>query len=293
VRYSLRSAKTRVYLHVTMKPMKSYYRANGLKVEHVPVRLRPGLDRDKTSRLRSTQNFFLDILLIELIGLDFGEGKRKLHVPKNTIPAVIAGRQSCFLIISSLTLVATAWAASRTVNGLDFQLSAPPKQQCAFQPFHVWQEPDSFFRDLKQVKSKGALQYRRDRDIVASYPDSTTVRVEIRLGVPELSSCSILPPFDPAKLKFHIEWRSDSRTAPANGKVVQWQDSSAQPWCEDKCAGRWVYELRIDSQDVPLQDNLVIRIEAQDGSRLAEYVGKLSTAKLQQQQHPFNIPVSE
>jgi hypothetical protein len=204
----------------------------------------------------------------------------------------MASRQRYLLIISFLTLVTTGWAASKTVNGLNFQLSPPPKQQCAFQPFHVWQEPDPFFKELKQVKSKGALQYRRGRDIIASYPDSTTVRVEFWLGVPEFNSCSVLPPFDPAKLKFHIEWRSDSRTATANGKVVQWQESSAQPWCEDKCAGRWIYELRIDSQDVPLQDNLVIRIEAQDGSRLAEYVGKLSTAKLQQQ-YPLNIPVSE
>jgi len=200
-------------------------------------------------------------------------------------------RQSYLLVVLFLALIATGWAASKRVNGLNFQLSPPPKQQCVFQPFHVWQEPDSFFKDLKQVKSKGALQYKRGRDLVASYPDATTVRVEFgRLGVPEFNSCSVLPPFDPAKLKFHIEWRSDSRTTPANGKVVQWQDSVAQPWCEDKCAGRWVYELRIDSQDIPLQNDLVIRIESQDGSRLAEYVGKLSTAK---QQYPFDIRVSE
>jgi len=190
--------------------------------------------------------------------------------------------QSYAVVAFCALLVSEAWAA-KTVNGLNFQPSPPPAKECMYQPFHVSHERDAFFQELKQTKSKGTLQYRKGRDIVVRYPDFTTVRVEFWRGLPEFGSCRALPAFDPAKLKFHIDWRNPSRTTPANGKVVQWQESSAQPWCEDKCGGRWVYELRIDSQDVPLQDDLVIRIDSQDGSRLAEYVGKLGRVNSQQQ----------
>jgi len=52
-----------------------------------------------------------------------------------------------------------------------------------------------------------------------------------------------------------------------------------------------MYELRIDSQNVPLRDSLVIRIEAEDGTRLAEYIGKLGTNELLQQ-HFLTVPAA-
>jgi hypothetical protein len=60
-------------------------------------------------------------------------------------------------------------------------------------------------------------------------------------------------------------------------------------WCEERCVVRWSYELRIDSQNVPLQNDLVIKIEAQDGTRLAEYVGKLASSNVQAQP-VFDLP---
>ncbi len=107
-----------------------------------------------------------------------------------------------------------------------------------------------------------------------------------------MNSCSPLPTFDPAKLKFHVEWQNGSQAVPAKGNFVA-QELSPQTWCEDKCAGHWVYALRMDSEDVPLQNNLVLTIETEGGTRLAKYVGKLSTTKVQQQQHPFDIAASQ
>jgi hypothetical protein len=125
------------------------------------------------------------------------------------------------------------------------------------------------------VKSKpGTRQYRRGRDLVESFPDSTDITVEFWPGLPEFKACSALPPFDPANVKFHLEWKHDAQIVPAKGTFFV-SEESQQPWCEDNCSGRWTYQLRIDSQDVPLHDNLIIRIEAEDGTRLAEYVGEL------------------
>jgi hypothetical protein len=168
-------------------------------------------------------------------------------------------------------------------------LSPPPKTSCSFQPFHIWHEPDPFFKDLKLFKSKGSVQYRRGRDAVANFPQSTTLKVELSQGAPQLRSCIALPAFDPAEVQFRVEWKNDSQTVPAEGKFVLSKEPSSQTWCEEQCVARWSYELKIDSQGVPLQSDLVVRIEAQDGTRLVEYVGKLTTADLQAQA-PFYLP---
>ena len=64
---------------------------------------------------------------------------------------------------------------------------------------------------------------------------------------------------------------------PAKGTVLKSDELRPGVWCEDECVGGWIYELRIDSQDVSLNDNLVIKIEAEDSTQLLEYIGKFST----------------
>jgi hypothetical protein len=199
------------------------------------------------------------------------------------------GTRNGYLLFAAFSmLITTAWAGGKNVNGLTFKPSPQPRVPCLFQLFHVWHQQDPFFKDLKQVKSKHAFQYRRGREVVENFPDSTSITIAFWQGMPGFDFCNTLPAFDPAKVKFHTEWKNDSHTVPAKGSFVA-SEEAPQLWCEDKCGGRWSYELRIDSQNVPLQDNLIIRIEAEDGTRLAEYTGELDTNDLRQQQHP---PVS-
>jgi len=205
----------------------------------------------------------------------------------------MGSRKSYVLVAFSALFIGEGLAAgAKTVTGLKFELSPPPKELCLYQPFQVRHEPDAFFKNLKQIKGKGATQYRRGHSTVANYPDSTTVRVELLQGLPELNSCIPLPAFDPANLKFDVQWEKDSQIVRATGKFVVSKESSPRTWCENTCTALWVYELRIDSQDVPLQSNLVLTIATQHGTQLAKYVGKLSTAKIEQQQLPFNIAAS-
>src|SRR5215471_865942 len=83
-----------------------------------------------------------------------------------------------------------------------------------------------------------------------------------------------------------VEWQIGTQVVSAKGTFAVLERSSPQPWCENICAGWWTYELRIDSQDVRLQNQLVLTIETEDGTRLAKYLGNLSTAK---QQDPLAI----
>ena len=92
--------------------------------------------------------------------------------------------------------------------------------------------------------------------------------------------------FDPAKLKFRATWHDTSQTKIADGTVVatEWQDPG--PWCEDRCGGLWVYELRIDSEKLPLATQLAITIDSDDGTHLAEFLGRLGLACAQQSFFP-------
>jgi len=205
-----------------------------------------------------------------------------------TILVVMSIPKGYLLVACLAFLSAQVWARAKAVNGLDFQQSPPQKEHCLSQPFHVWHERDEFFKNLQEVKSKPTTQYRRGHDIVVSYPDSTTVRVELWRGLPE-NSCIVLPKFDPAKLQFRVEWQIGQQVVPAKGTFAVSEPLSPQPWCENRCAGLWEYELKLDSQDVPLESQLVLTIETQDCTRLAKYLGRLSTAKRSEEQLPFAI----
>jgi len=190
----------------------------------------------------------------------------------------------CTVLVCFGLFLGPAWARKKNVSGIVFAPAHSSKVQCVFQPFSVFQPRDRFFKDVELVKVKGKPQYRRGRDTVENFPDTTTVIVVFWRGPAALNACSALPAFDPARLKFHVEWSGGSQSSTAQGRFVQSEESSPDLWCEDSCSGRWTYQLMIDSQDVPLTNELVITIEAEGGTRLAEYVGKLSTSGVQQSQ---------
>ena len=189
-----------------------------------------------------------------------------------TIYTDMAGCKVCFLFAVSAMLVSGASAGGKKINGLNFQLALA--DSCFSQYIYIWPAPDPYFENLTQRKIRGIPQYRRGNNIVASFPDSTTVLVVFWQDLSALSACGTA--FDPARLKFYLLWNNDSQTIPANVKSVFVRKSLPQNWCEYKCSTRWTYELKIDSQDVPLHNDLLLRIESEDGGRLAEYVGKLS-----------------
>lgn len=193
------------------------------------------------------------------------------------------------MVLMCLGLFLIPARAGEKVSGLGFQPAQGQKVPCLFQPFSVAQRQDPFFRGLEQVRKRGKLQFRRGRDVVSNFPDALTIWVDFRNGPTALSRCSALPAFDPAKLKFSVQWKNGSQISPAEGKFLVSEESSPETWCEDNCSARWSYELRIDSQNVPLTDELVIRIDAENGTSLAEYVGKIGKADSQTPPLPMQV----
>jgi hypothetical protein len=183
---------------------------------------------------------------------------------------------ACVSVALLALLTSPAFAGKKKIDGLVFR-PAQPVGTCANWPFLVSQEPDPFFKGLIRTKTHGTEQFRRGKDVVEKFPDELIVTVRFsQNAVPSL--CPINFGLDPKTIKFRAEWRAGPRNVNAKGTVVQAELQDQGPWCEDTCGGLWEYELRIDAEGVPLQDFLVIRVDASDGAKLVEYVGALGPA---------------
>ena len=186
-------------------------------------------------------------------------------------------RRVYILLFSLQVLLIPAFAGKKKAVVLGFHPAHGSKSSCRFQPFTLAQQRDQFFRDLQLVRVKGKPQYQKNGEAVTNFPDTTIVKVLFWRGPAGLDACTELPVFDPSKINFHVEWREGPRGAPAQGRFIESREPWREIWCENSCSGgQWTYELRIDSQNMPLPDELVIRIEAADGTRLAEFIGKVT-----------------
>ena len=188
----------------------------------------------------------------------------------------------CLLLPLTLTLLTSAPAGQKKVTGLTFQPSQSSQTPCAYSPIHISQEPNAFFQDLKQVKAKGMAEYRHGKEVVATFPDELTLRVEIARGVTTMPTCGVKANFYSATVQFRAEWWDGSQRIVVKGTVVRTDWEAPAIWCEDSCGGYWEYELRIDSENVPLKDRLLVRVDTENGTSLAEYVGELNTNDPQQ-----------
>ena len=188
----------------------------------------------------------------------------------------------CILLPLTVILLSSALADHKKISGLTFRLSQNSKTQCVYSPFHVSHEPNAFFQDLRQVKANGRTEYRHGKDVVATFPDELTLRVEIARGLTTVPMCGVTPNFDSATVKFRAEWWNGSQRIAAKGTVVRTDWEAPAIWCEDSCGGYWEYELRIDSENVPLKARLVVRVDTENGAPIAEFVGELSTSDPQQ-----------
>src|SRR5262249_33576842 len=145
--------------------------------------------------------------------------------------------------------------------------------------FYVEQDPNPFFINVIEFKERGVIKFRSDTRTMENFPDEITLKIQyrgdagfFRTTVPA-NPPKACDPIDPSSIKFKAMWRNTSRTVTADGVVLQQQNLGPEPFCELKCADLWLYELRIESKDVPLTDNLVILVDSPEGKHLVKLVG--------------------
>jgi len=181
------------------------------------------------------------------------------------------------LAVLFVALVSSSPAKSKPKN---MSIWMMPLESCAAS-FYVEQEPKPFLMNVVESKEKGVVKFRSDTGTLEHYPDEITLRIEYRADAGFFKTTvsrkppKVCEPIDPSRVRFKAMWSIKSRTLAADGTVLRQEDLGPEAFCELKCSDLWVYELRIESKDVPLTDNLVILIDSPEGKHLAKLVGGL------------------
>lgn len=186
--------------------------------------------------------------------------------------------QRCVLPVL-LAVLSAGFGAEKKIEGLVFDptpgsVPSVSGRPCV-SPFLLSQEPDQFFQNIKENTVNGSVRFERDGNILKTFPDELILSFAYS-RTQALGSCTaVVPQFDPEKIKFKAVWRNGAQISAADGKFVLSEHQPSGVWCEQKCGGLWVYELRIESAGVPLTDQLEVTVEAGNGSRIAQFTGKL------------------
>jgi hypothetical protein len=178
----------------------------------------------------------------------------------------------------SVVLVSSAPAKSKPKN---MSVWMTPVEGCDAL-LYVEQEPNPFLMNVTEFEEKGVVKFRSDTGTLENYPDEITLTIHYRRGNTGLfettvstKSPKVCEPIDPSRVKFKATWSNKSRTLAADGIVLKQEDLGPEAFCELQCSDWWVYQLRIESKDVPLTDDLTILIDSPDGTHLAKLVGGL------------------
>jgi len=140
---------------------------------------------------------------------------------------------------------------------------------------HCWRMSaaivDSSLAKLRKKRSAAGTEFHRGKNVVERFPDELMVEISVTdcaspYAVPV--SRDIL-----GSMQFDAQWRRGSEERPVSGLYVpRVRSRDGLPQASDTVQ---VYELSIQSADVPLTDQLVLRVSSADGKRIAEFVAGL------------------
>lgn len=154
-------------------------------------------------------------------------------------------------------------------------LSLIPTDGCAFSGAA---ETDPSWKNLKKVKVNGVAKLRHDRVLVEYYPAEITLKLTYGLDGYSWASrvggqCASA--WDPRRVQFSAAWRTASRTVIAKGLQLNAEWHGPGVWCESKCRGYWTYEIRLDSENIPITDELQVTVHTEDGRVASVLAGRL------------------
>jgi hypothetical protein len=140
---------------------------------------------------------------------------------------------------------------------------------------HCWRMSativDSSLAKLRKKRSATGTEFHRGKNVVDRFPDELMVEVSVTdctspYAVPV--SRDILD-----SMEFDAQWRRGSAERPVSGLYVPRVRSRVSvPETGDTVQ---IYALSIQSADVPLTDQLVLRVSSSGGRKIAEFVAGL------------------
>ena len=209
---------------------------------------------------------------------------------------MLSAAQRCVLPALLAFLSAGAFGGEKKIEGLVFdpvQASGPniSGRNCVA-PFSLAQQPADYFQNVQKNTVNGSIRFERNGEILRNFPDELTIDFKYS-PTHSLGFCTAaVPPFNPEKIKFKAVWRNGAQISPAEGTFVLSERQVPGIWCEDRCVASWIYELRINSADVPLIDQLEVTVETESGSRIAQFTGKLGEERDPQNTHSPSLDLN-
>ena len=161
----------------------------------------------------------------------------------------------------------------------DLWLNIRPTNSCEF---WVEADQDPNWGGLERVKVKGVIKFQHGVSILENYPDE--IRLHLTYGQvadnPFRNQHRCASSFDPAHLQFNASWKTDGVESPAVGTLLNSEWHPPRPWCETTCHDYWTYEIRIDSENIPITSELTLTLHAQDGKTISSLVGRLEAVEV-------------
>jgi hypothetical protein len=140
---------------------------------------------------------------------------------------------------------------------------------------HCWRMSativDSSLAKLRKKRSASGTEFHRGKNVIESFPDE----VMVELTVTDCTSPNAVPVGRDilGAMQFAAEWRRGTEERPVGGLYVP-RARSRDGWPESRDTVQ-VFELSIQSADVPLTDQLVLTVSSSDGKKVAQFVAGL------------------
>jgi hypothetical protein len=177
-------------------------------------------------------------------------------------------------LICALFAIAAPATASTKATHLSLDLFA--NNGC---PFFASAESDPNWSDVKVVKVKGVMNVRRGDSLVESYPEEIRLHITYGSAYDGVQFSKPAPncteSLDAAHFQFSASWKNQSRTVPAHGSLLNAEWHPPTPWCELRCHDWWTYEIRLESANIPITDELLVTVHTPDGKLVSTLVGHL------------------
>jgi hypothetical protein len=130
---------------------------------------------------------------------------------------------------------------------------------------------DSSLAKLRKKRSASGTEFHRGKNVIDHFPDE----VMVELTITDCASPYTVPVGRDilGAMQFAAEWRRGTEERPVGGLYVpRTRSKDSSPESHDTVQ---VFELSIQSADVPLSDQLVLTVSASDGKKLAQFVAGL------------------
>lgn len=154
--------------------------------------------------------------------------------------------------------------------GLDFQRF---EDACIL--FSAYMTAGQFFEGLEVTETASGRRFRKASQSASSYPERAVVRFRAVVW-----RCSAPPWEDPdpdlakhimISLRFEAQWKTGLELRPAEVLLMATSEGPHQIrdtlWADKSY--EWIYDLSINSKDIPLTDHLILSAFSKDGKRLA------------------------